>query len=136
MRIMSIDYGEKRTGIAVSDENEILASAVTVITESDPIMAAQKCVKCFKEIKADEIVLGLPKNMDGSLGFRANKTIEFSKLLQSFLPDTNIVFLDERLTTKEAIQYMNITNTRGKKRKQTIDALAAKIILQNYLDSK
>ncbi len=136
MRIMGIDYGQRRTGIAVSDEDEILASSVTVITESDPNKTAQKCADYYKALNAKKIVLGLPKNMDATLGFRAQNTIAFADILKGLLPETEIVYLDERLTTKEAEQYMNITNTYGKKRKQTIDALAAKIILQNYLDSK
>ena len=74
--------------------------------------------------------------MDGSSGFRVEHTLKFKELLQNLLPDTEIVMFDERMTTMAAAQYMNITDVRGKKRKNTIDTLAAKIILQDYLDSK
>jgi putative Holliday junction resolvase len=84
--------------------------------------------------KAAAIVVGLPKNMDGSEGFRAERCREFADLLQNRLPTTPIVMMDERLTTVSASRYLNETNTRGSKRKGVIDTLSAQIILQNALD--
>lgn len=136
MRILGIDYGNRRTGVAVSDETEFLASSVGNVVESDPQKTAEKVAEIYKEQNAGRIVLGLPKNMDGSSGFRVEHTLKFKEMLKQLLPDTEIVLYDERMTTMAAAQYMNITDVRGKKRKSTIDTLAAKIILQDYLDSK
>ena len=97
---------------------------------------AEKVAEIYKEQGAGKIVLGLPKNMDGSSGFRVEHTMRFKELLEGLLPGVEIVLYDERMTTLAAAQYMNITDVRGKKRKNTIDTLAAKIILQDYLDSQ
>lgn len=136
MRILGIDYGNRRTGVAVSDETEFLASSVGNVVESDPAKTAEKVAEIYKEHSAGKIVLGLPKNMDGSSGFRVEHTMRFKELLEELLPGVEIVLYDERMTTLAAAQYMNITDVRGKKRKNTIDTLAAKIILQDYLDSQ
>lgn len=136
MRILGIDYGNRRTGVAVSDETEFLASSVGNVVESDPAKTAEKVAQIYKEQNAGKIVLGLPKNMDGSSGFRVEHTMRFKELLEELLPGVEIVLYDERMTTLAAAQYMNITDVRGKKRKNTIDTLAAKIILQDYLDSQ
>ena len=136
MRILGIDYGNRRTGVAVSDETEFLASSVGNVVESDPAKTAEKVAQIYKEQNAGKIVLGLPKNMDGSSGFRVEHTMRFKELLEELLPGVPIVLYDERMTTLAAAQYMNITDVRGKKRKNTIDTLAAKIILQDYLDSQ
>lgn len=136
MRILGIDYGNRRTGVAVSDETEFLASSVGTVTESDPQRVAERIADIYREQGAGRIVLGLPKNMDGSSGFRVEHTLRFRDMLAQLLPDTEIVMYDERMTTMAAAQYMNITDVRGKKRKSTIDTLAAKIILQDYLDSR
>lgn len=136
MRILGIDYGNRRTGVAVSDETEFLASSVGNVVESDPAKTAEKVADIYREQNAGKIVLGLPKNMDGSSGFRVEHTMRFKELLEELLPGVEIVLYDERMTTLAAAQYMNITDVRGKKRKNTIDTLAAKIILQDYLDSQ
>ncbi len=136
MRILGIDYGNRRTGVAISDETEFLASAIGTVTESEPQKIAERIADIYIKQGAQKIVLGMPKNMDGSLGFRAEHTLKFRDLLYEILPDTEIILYDERMTTMAAAQYMNITDVRGKKRKSTIDTLAAKIILQDYLDSK
>lgn len=136
MRILGIDYGEKRTGVSVSDELEFLANAVTTIKSSDKQDVASKIAQISIAHGASKIVIGLPKNMDGSEGFRAKKTRELGDLLSQLLPDTEIIYYDERMTTMAAAQYMNITDSRGKKRRAGIDMLAADIILQDYLDSR
>ena len=135
MRILGIDYGDTRTGLAICDEQQKLAFAVGAVSAKDIVTASALIKQKVSEYKIDKIVLGLPKNMDGTEGFRAEKTRKFSETLQAVFPDTPIVFWDERLTTKAASFYLNETNTRGKKRKKSIDTLSAQIILQNYLDS-
>lgn len=136
MRILGIDYGDRRTGIAMSDETEFLASALTTIKGQDADFVAQQVADICKEHQIGKIVLGLPKNMDGSSGFRVEHTMNFKTKLETLMPDMEIVMYDERMTTMAAAQFMNITDVRGKKRKDSIDMLAAKIILQDYLDSK
>lgn len=136
MKIMGIDYGDRRTGIALSDDTEFLAGGVTTIKSSDPQAVADKVTEICTENHVTKIVLGLPKNMDGSEGFRAEHTRAFGDLLKRRIPEAEIIYFDERMTTMAAAQYMNITDVRGKKRKNSIDMLAAKIILQDYLDSK
>ena len=136
MKIMGIDYGDRRTGIALSDDTEFLAGGVTTIKSGDPQTVADKVTEICTENHVTKIVLGLPKNMDGSEGFRAEHTRAFGDLLTLRMPKAEIIYFDERMTTMAAAQYMNITDVRGKKRKNSIDMLAAKIILQDYLDSK
>ena len=132
MVILSVDYGDARTGIAACDALQMLASPVTVIhqTEKDPL--ADEICRIAAEKKAQKLVLGLPKNMDGSEGFRAQACREFAALLseKSGLP---VDFQDERLTTVSAHNALNLTNTRGKKRKAVVDAVSAVIILEDYL---
>ena len=133
MRIIGIDYGDARVGIAVSDETGFLASAVCTINVSGMRDACKKTVNKIKELNGTAIVLGLPKNMDGSESFRVEKTRAFAEMLKSEL-DLEIIYVDERLSTVQAYTYLNITDFNGKKRKKVIDALSAQIILQSYLD--
>ncbi len=135
MRIIGIDYGDARVGIAVSDETGFLASAVCTINVSGMRDACKKTVNKIKELNGTAIVLGLPKNMDGSESFRVEKTRAFAEMLRSEL-DLEIIYVDERLSTVQAYTYLNITDFNGKKRKKVIDALSAQIILQSYLDMK
>ena len=125
MIILSVDYGDTRTGIAVCDKTEFLASPVTVITEKESEPLIEKITEIAKEKKAELIVVGLPVNMDGTHGERAQQT-EFSGI--------ETVMRDERLTTVSAHNALNVTNTRGKKRKAVVDAVSAVMILQDYLD--
>ena len=135
MVILSVDYGDKRTGIAVCDKLEMLASPVCVITEWNQSALAQKIVDIAKEKRAEEIVIGLPKNMDGSKGFRADACEALGETLNG-ITDIPIVFWDERLTTVSAHRILSDNNVRGKKRKNVVDAVAAEIILQDYIDSR
>jgi len=135
MIILSVDYGDKRTGIAVCDKLEMLASPVCVITEWNQTVLAQKIVNIAIERKAEEIVIGLPKNMDGSKGFRADACEELGSVIKS-LTELPVVFWDERLTTVSAHRILSENNIRGKKRKNVVDAVAADIILQDYIDSR
>ena len=135
MIILSVDYGDKRTGIAVCDKFEMLASPVCVLTEWNAETLADKIISIANEKNAEEIVVGLPRNMDGSKGFRADACEALGELLKekSTIP---IKFWDERLTTVSAHRILSENNVRGKKRKAVVDAVAAEIILQNYIDSR
>ena len=135
MKILGIDYGDVRTGIAVSDESEFLASPVTVIKETYAPKLVEKIIVLIEEKKAKKIVLGIPKNMDGTEGFRAEKCRELGKMLEE-KTQLEVKYIDERLTTVSAHKLMNFTDTKGKKRKETVDAVSAVFILQSYLDMK
>lgn len=131
--IMSVDYGDVRTGIAVCDKFEMLASPVCAITQRNPDLLIDEIIKLAKEYKAEQFVVGLPKNMDSSYGSRAEKCEEFAKQL-SEKSGIEYVMRDERLSTVTAHNALNTTNTRGKKRKAVVDQVAAVVILQDYID--
>ncbi len=133
MRIMGIDYGDRRIGIAVTDPLGFTAQGVATLTNSKKTLA-DDLKKLLNQYNPEKIVLGLPKNMDGSLGFRADATYEFADFLKT-LTESEIVFWDERLTTVSAAHILNQTNTRGKDRKKVIDTVSACIILENYMQS-
>lgn len=135
MIIMAVDYGDVRTGVAVCDKNEILASPVTVITERDADILADKIISLAKEYRAESFVVGLPKNMDGSEGFRAEACREFAGKLSEKSGLTADLY-DERLTTVSAHNALNMTNTRGKKRKAVVDAVSAVMILEDYMSRR
>ncbi|MCR5306774.1 MAG: Holliday junction resolvase RuvX [Oscillospiraceae bacterium] len=132
MIIMAVDFGDARTGLAVCDKAEMLAVPAGVITERRFEVCAEKAAAAAKERGAELIVVGHPLNMNGSAGARAEKCEEFAAALEaaSGLP---VTLWDERSTTVTAHQYLNDTNTRGKKRKAVVDAVAATIILEGYL---
>ena len=132
MRIMAVDYGDSRTGIAVCDKDEILASPLTVITEYNFERCAEKVSELAKKEKAELIVVGHPKNMDGSEGERAQKCSEFAEKV-GVLSGIPTELWDERRTTVTAHNYLNETNVRGKKRKAVVDSVAATVILETYL---
>ena len=134
MIILSIDYGDVRTGIAVCDKSELLARPVTVIKERNPDRLADRVAETAKAEKAEMLLIGLPKNMDGSEGFRAEAARDFGEKLR--LMGFSVEFRDERLTTMEAHRYLNYTDTRGNKRKATVDALSAVLILEDYIAYK
>lgn len=133
MKILAVDFGDSRTGIAICDRGELLASPVCVIEEKHFPTTIQKTVAQAEEQGAELIVVGHPLNMDGSKGPRAQLCEEFAEKLRE-LVSVPVVLWDERQTTVSAIGFLNETNTRGKKRKQVIDAVAATIILENYLN--
>ena len=133
MRILAVDLGKARTGLAVCDESETLASPVGVIGERDRERLGQKIAAAAAEHGAEMLVVGLPRNMDGSEGESARGAREFGAALAQ-LTGLPVAFNDERGTTVTANGYLNRTDTRGKKRKAVIDAVAATIILQDYLD--
>lgn len=132
MIIMSVDFGDSRTGIAVCDKSELLASPVCVISEKDFDECIRKTAEKAKELNAQEIVVGYPKNMNNTIGERAEKCRLFSERLAE-ITGCPVKLWDERCTTVSAHNYLNATNTRGKKRKAIVDAVASTIILESYL---
>ncbi len=134
MTALSIDLGHARTGLAISDSGGFLASSLCVITEYNDEKLIDKIAQKAKETKADILVVGLPRNMDGTEGESALRAREIGSKLseKTGLPH---VMQDERGTTITAHAYLSSGNVYGKKRKQKVDAVAACIILQDYLDS-
>lgn len=135
MVILSVDYGDARTGLAVCDKFEMLASPVGVIFEKYEPKVLEVVAEKAKELFAEMIVVGLPRNMDGSFGERAEKCKDFSKKLFE-LSGINTVTWDERLTTVSAHRALNEVNVRGKKRKNIVDAVSAVMILEDFLKTR
>ena len=132
MRIMAIDYGDAHTGIAVSDPTGFLAGFTTVINAYRPEVVAERVAALAKEHGVEELVLGYPKNMDGSLGPRAEKAEAMAELLTA-ATSLPVVLWDERRTTIDAHQILFNSGKNAKKRKKTVDAVAASLILEGYL---
>lgn len=132
MIIMSVDYGDTRTGVAICDKKEILASPVTVITERYRPNLVKKLIQIISERKPELIVVGLPKNMDGSCGERCEKCTELADELHE-ATGIEVDMWDERLTTVAAYRALNEADFHGRKTRQVIDAVAAVTILQDYL---
>ena len=135
MIIMSVDLGKARTGIAICDRSEIMATPLTVLEEWNRDKLLEKICGLAAERKAQRIVVGLPVNMDGSEGESAQGAREFADRLRE-ATGLEVIMSDERGTTKTAIGYLNQSDTRGKRRKAVIDAVAASIILQDHLDRR
>ncbi|MBO4897823.1 MAG: Holliday junction resolvase RuvX [Clostridia bacterium] len=135
MRILGIDYGDARVGIAVSDLLGITAQGIDVIAEKNFENQVEKVASYVKEYKAEKIVLGFPKNMNGTVGERGEKTKVFADALKKQV-DAEIIFWDERLTTAAAHRTLAEGSVSGKKRKGILDKLSAVFILQGYLDSQ
>lgn len=132
MRIMGIDYGDARTGIAVSDLLCTIVGSTTVIHSKNQDKTLEQIVALAKEHQVEQLVMGLPKNMDGSEGPRAERCRSFAERLEQAtgLP---VALWDERRTTVEAHNILSAHNYHGKKRKNTVDAVAAALILEGYL---
>ncbi len=135
MRILGIDYGDARVGIAVSDLLGLTAQGIGTIKNTGKKYLLAELHKIINEYKPEKIVVGLPKNMDGSIGFRGDATYKFTDNLKTIY-NGEIIYWDERLTTVGASRFLNETNTRGKKRKGVVDTVAACLILEGYLNSK
>ena len=134
-RIMGIDYGDARTGIAFSDLLCSIVGSTTVIHSRRPEKTLEEIGKLCKEKEVGEIVMGLPKNMDGTEGPRAELCREFAGKVQE-VTGLKVTLWDERRTTVEAHNILSQHNYHGKKRKNTVDAVAATLILEGYLNSK
>ena len=137
MRILGLDLGTRTLGISMSDLTETIATPYTVIRfdEANYDYLYPEILKIVEEYKIGKIVLGLPKNMNNSIGDRGLTTIEFQKKLMEYL-NIEVILQDERLSTVEATNYMLEADISRKKRKKKIDSLAANIILQTYLDGR
>ena len=130
-RVLGVDYGEARTGLAVSDATRFLANGIGNVPGGGLEKTAERVLEAAREQGAVAVVLGLPINMNGTEGPKAARIRELAALIERELP---VYLMDERMTTMSAARYLNETNTRGKKRKGVIDTLSAQIILQNALD--
>lgn len=135
MRVIGIDFGDARVGVAVTDPLGITAQGVKTVKNTGMKKLIDELAEIINEYKPEEIVIGLPKNMDGTEGFRAEATYKFAKQLECVF-DGKIEFVDERLTTVGAAQFLNTTNTRGNKRKSVIDTVSACLILETYMKRK
>lgn len=133
MKIMSVDYGDVRTGIAFSDIGENLASPYTVIKETYQPKLIDKLCDLIKKENAQKVVVGLPRNMDGTYGFRSEACKELGEKLEK-ASGVPVFYQDERLTTVIAHDILCANNVRGKKKKDTVDAVSAVMILQSFLD--
>lgn len=135
MRILGIDYGDARVGVAVTDPLGITAQGVCTIRNKGSKKLITELRNVINEYSPEEIVVGLPKNMDGTEGFRVDETYKFIESLKTIYSGT-IELIDERLTTVGASRYLDSTNTRGQKRKDVIDTVAACLILESYMMKK
>lgn len=132
MKIMAIDYGDARTGVAISDLLCSIVGSTTVIPSRNTDKAIADIVKLAKENTVGQIVVGLPRNMDGSEGPRAQLCRAFADKLREST-GLEIIMWDERRTTVEAHNILSQHNYHGQKRKNTVDAVAASLILEGYL---
>ena len=135
MRIMGIDYGDARTGLAVSDAMNILVGEAWTVNQWDANALADEIIRQAVARGVERFVLGLPKNMDGTEGARAEKCREFAALLAG-KTDIPIVMWDERRSSVEAHAILHANGKKEKKHRQNVDAVAATLILQGYLDFK
>ena len=133
MRVLALDAGEKRIGVAVSDPLGIIALGVTVITRKDPETDLKEIEKIIGEYKAESVVVGMPINMDGTKGRSAEKVNEFVEILKGRL-SIPVYTYDERLSTKESEKFLISADVSRKKRKSVIDKMAAQLILESYLE--
>lgn len=133
MKILAVDFGDARTGLACCDRTEYLASPIGVIHDKDFGSVVQKVAIAVTEYDVGEVIIGHPINMNGTLGPRAQLCADFAEQLTR-LVSVPVKLWDERGTTVSAIGYLNKTDTRGKKRKEVVDAVAATIILESYMN--
>jgi len=135
MRVLGVDYGTKRIGLALSDPEGIIASPMKALEVKDLPSAAEEIAVIAKERDVNTIVIGLPRNMDGTLGEKAQEALAFLDML---LERTHLVVVpwDERLSSAFAERALRETHMSKKKRKKRVDMIAAQVILQGYLDSQ
>ncbi len=133
MRVLALDAGEKRIGVAVSDPLGIIAQGVTVIARKELEADLNEIKKIIEEYKAESVVVGMPINMDGTKGKSAEKVNEFVETLKGRL-SIPVYTYDERLSTKESEKFLISADVSRKKRKSVIDKMAAQLILESYLE--
>lgn len=133
MRVLGLDLGIKSLGVSISDKTNTIATPVGVISfdKEDYAMALEKLKPIIKDNNITDIALGLPKNMDNSLGFAAKRSLNFAELLEDL--ELEVHMIDERLSTVEAINILKETGNKNINKKDVVDAVAANIILENYL---
>ena len=134
-KYLGVDYGDKRTGLAECDPTGMIAGGIGTISEGGMNKTAIRVAKEAEARSCKKIVIGFPKNMDGSEGPRADVVKAFAQLLSTHT-DIPIDFYDERMTTMVAYRFLGETGTYGKKRRDAVDTLSAEIILQNYIDKE
>lgn len=134
-KYLGVDYGDKRTGLAECDPSGMLASGIGTISEGGMRKTAERVAREAESRLCKKIIIGLPKNMDGTEGDRAKVIYAFAELLSEYTK-IPLDFYDERMTTMIAYRYMGETGTFGKKRKNSVDTLSAEIILQSYIDKE
>ena len=132
-KYLGVDYGDKRTGLSECDLSGSLASGICTVKESGMRHTAMRVAKEAAERSCVKIIIGLPKNMDGTEGERAKTVRAFAELLREYT-ELPLDFSDERMSTMLAYRYMDSTETYGKRRRDSVDTLSAEIILQSYLD--
>ena len=132
MRSLGLDVGDARVGVALSDPEGILASAFSVVERKDDSLAIKAIVDIIKEKEVGQIIVGLPRSMDGGLGWQVTKVKQFTRRLSRYTK-VPIAYRDERLTTVMARRLKRLSGKKGKG-KSNDDAQAAAVILQNYLD--
>lgn len=137
MRVLGLDLGNRTLGMAISDYLGIIANPIGTsrFDDQDLNKALEYVQNAIKEYQVEKIVLGLPKNMNGTIGYQAEYCLEFKKMIE-VATKLEVIMIDERLTSKEVDVIMLQADLSRKKRKQNVDKLAATIILQTYLDQK
>ena len=138
MRIMGLDFGAKTVGVAISDSLLLTAQGVEIIRrkhEDKLRKTLARIEELILEYEVNKIILGMPYNMDDSIGERAEKTLEFKEKLER-RSGLEVILIDERLTTFEAKEVMNETGVKKNKQKEYVDMIAAMLILQGYLDGE
>ena len=133
MKILAIDYGDSRTGLAYCDQYESIAAPLGTVFEKNPERCFLKILEKINELGSELVVVGHPLNMNGSAGPRAQMCEELAERIERE-SGVKTVLWDERVTTVQAIGILNDTNVRGKKRRSVIDSVAATLILESYLD--
>ena len=134
-KYLAVDYGDRRTGLADCDPTGLVATGIGTVSPGGMRSTAEVVAEEAKRRSCKKIIVGLPKNMDGSEGPRADVIKAFIEILREYT-DIEIDTYDERMTTMEAYRFLGETGTFGKKRKNAVDTLSAQIILQNYIDKE
>ena len=132
-KYLGVDYGDRRTGLAECDISGMLASGIETISEGGMRKTAERVAREAEKRSCKKIIIGLPKNMDGTEGDRVTVIKAFACLVREYT-EIEIDFFDERMSTMVAYRYLGATETYGKKRKESVDTLSAEIILQSYID--
>ena len=135
MKIMALDVGNKRIGVALSDELQILAQPLYTIHRKGIERDIEEIVKMINDNNVEEVIVGLPKNMDGTTGFQGEKTIKFAEVLRQST-DRPLIMWDERMTTISARRIMIENDVKQKDKKNLVDTIAAVVILETYLSRK